>query len=391
MANLIDYVQWRGDIPLAQVPFGEIDALILSYLAYMPFAGILNSGMQGEGTALCDAAQALLTLNAQEHSKLAYSEREDRQLLAALRGSERFCSARLIGYVDQYDRASEKQFSAVTFLLEDGTAFIAFRGTDDTVVGWKENFNMTFDREVPAQRDAVAYVQALYKARGIPLRLGGHSKGGNLAVYAGMCCQDGVREAILAVYNFDGPGFNEEIAASPAFSRLGEHVRTFVTQSSLIGILLWHNEPFTIIKSDSVSFFQHNVYTWQLMGGRFIELEQRSGSSLFADATLKRWLAEMPPQQREAFINGVFSVIAAGDGRNVINLFEGHNLMAMVRAAGAMDERTRADVQEAFRLLGEAVKENASEQVERTAGALMQRVKGEKLEHGEESGFFTEE
>ena len=391
MANIIDYVQWRGDIPLAQLPFGEIDALILSYLSYMPFAGILNSGMQGEGTLLGDAVQALLTLNAQEHSKLAYSEKEDRQLLAALRGSERFCGARLIGYVDQYDRASEKQFSAVTFLLADGTAFVAFRGTDDTLVGWKENFNMTFDREVPAQRDAVAYVQALCKARALPLRLVGHSKGGNLAVYAGMCSPDAVREAIVAVYNFDGPGFNEEVAASPAFTRLGERVRTFVTQSSLIGILLWHNEPFTIIKSDSVSVFQHNVYTWQLMGGRFIELERRSGSSLFADDTLKRWLAQMPPQQREAFINGVFSVIAAGDGRNVVDLFEGHNLMAMLRAAGSMDERTRCDVQEALRLLGEAVKENASAQMERTAEAFVQRVKGENPDKGGEDGFFPEE
>lgn len=391
MANIIDYIRWRGDIPLNQVPFGEIDALILSYLSYMPFAGILNSGMKGEGTLLGDAAQALLTLNAQEHSKLAYSEKEDRQMLAALRESERFCGARLIGYVDQYDRASEKQFSAVTFLLADGTAFAAFRGTDDTLVGWKENFNMTFDREVPAQRDAVAYVQALYKARSLPLRLGGHSKGGNLAVYAGMCCQDAVREAIVAVYNFDGPGFNEEVAASPAFTRLGERVCTFVTQSSLIGILLWHNEPFTIIRSDSVSFFQHNVYTWQMMGGRFIELERRSGSSLFADDTLKRWLAQMSSQQREAFINGVFSVIAAGDGRNVVDLFEGHNLMAMLRAAGSLDERTRADVQEALRLLGEAVKENASAQMERTAEAFVQRVKGEKPEKEGKDGFFPEE
>ena len=373
------------------MPFGGIDALILSYLSYMPFAGILNSSMQGGGTLLGDAAQALLNLNAQEHSKLAYSEKEDRQLLAALRESERFAGTQLIGYVDQYDRATQKQFSAVTFLLPDGTAFAAFRGTDDTVVGWKENFNMTFDREVPAQRDAVAYVQALYKARALPLRLGGHSKGGNLAVYAGMCCADTVREAILAVYNFDGPGFNEEVAASPAFSRLGGRVKTFVTQSSLIGILLWHNEPFTIIKSDSVSVFQHNVYTWQLMGGRFIELEERSGSSLFADATLKRWLAEMAPTQREAFINGVYSVIAAGDGRNVVNLFEGHNLMAMIKAAGSMDERTRADVQEAFRLLGEAVKENASAQMERTAEAFVQRVRGERSEKEGESGFFPEE
>ena len=108
MANIIDYVQWRGDIPLSQVPFGGIDALILSYLSYMPFAGILNSSMQGGGTLLGDAAQALLNLNAQEHSKLAYSEKEDRQLLAALRESERFAGTQLIGYVDQYDRATQK-------------------------------------------------------------------------------------------------------------------------------------------------------------------------------------------------------------------------------------------------------------------------------------------
>lgn len=376
MANIIDYVRWRGDIPLSQVPFGEIDGLILSYLSYMPFAGILDSRMRGEGTRLHEAAQALLNLNAQEHSKLAYSDRDDRQLLTALMESERFSGARLIGYVDQYDRATEKQFSAVTFLLADGTAFLAFRGTDDTVVGWKENFNMTFDNEVPAQRDAVDYAEAVYRERRLPMRLGGHSKGGNLAVYAGMFCAQEVRDSMREVYNFDGPGFNEEVAASPAFTRLGGRVRTYVTQSSLIGILLWHNEPFTIIKSDSVSVFQHNVYTWQLMGGRFIELEARTGSSLFADDTLKNWLAGLPAPQRESFINGVYSVIAAGDGRNVVDLFEGKNLVAMLRAAGALDERTRADVMEALRLLGDAIRETASAQIDRTAGAFVQRVKG---------------
>lgn len=380
MANIIDYIEWRGDIPLDQVPFGEIDGLILSYLSYMPFAGILNSKMQGEGVALRDAARSLLDLHAREHCKLAYSEKDDKRLLGVLTQSERFGGARLIGYVDQYDRATEKQFSAVTFLLSDGSAFVAFRGTDDTVVGWKENFNMTFENEVPAQRDAVTYVQVLDRTRHLPLRLGGHSKGGNLAIYAGLFCAQEVRSNILAVYNYDGPGFNEVVANSPAFTRLGERVRTFVTQSSLIGIIMWHCEPFTIVKSDSVSVFQHNVFTWQLKGGRFIELEQRSGSSMFADNALKSWLAEMNAQQREAFINGVYSVIAAADGRNVCNLFEGKNLLAMLKAAGALDEQTRSDVQAAIRMLAEAIRGTAVAQIDRKAGAIVQRVKGERTE-----------
>ena len=389
MASILDYLDWRGDITFAERPFNEVDNLLLAELSYLDFGGIVPADFAAT-VPLSDAVAAFTKRTPHADMGVLVPDKIP-GLAQKMAASARFRDVLLSGYVCKLDEQTETQFAALCAALPDGTVYAAFRGTDDTLVGWKENFNMTFDREVPAQRDAVAYVQALYKARALPLRLGGHSKGGNLAVYAGMCCQDAVREAIVAVYNFDGPGFNEEVAASPAFTRLGERVCTFVTQSSLIGILLWHNEPFTIIRSDSVSFFQHNVYTWQLMGGRFIELERRSGSSLFADDTLKRWLAQMSSQQREAFINGVFSVIAAGDGRNVVDLFEGHNLMAMLRAAGSLDERTRADVQEALRLLGEAVKENASVQMERTAEAFVQRVKGEKPEKEGKDGFFQEE
>lgn len=368
MANIIDYIAWRGDIPLIQVPLGEVDGLILSYLAYMPFEDIVPGLAVGEMPLLADVAEHLVRRYDEEGIRLSSAVRDssedDRELLSALAKSTRFGGLRVCGFVDYYDREGQEQFSAVTFILPDRSAFIAFRGTDTTVVGWKENFNMAFDAEVPSQRDAVVYTQEISRLLGMPLTLGGHSKGGNLAVYAGMFCAEEVRKTIRAAYNFDGPGFNEQVAASPEFGALMGRVHTYVTQSSLIGILLWHKEPFTIIKSDSVSIFQHIVYTWQLMGGRFIELEERSDSSRFADDTLKAWLRGLQPQQRESFVNGIYSVVAAGEGKNLRDLFDGRSLLAMLKAAGSLDEQTRGDVQEAIRLLGDALRDTASALIE---------------------------
>ena len=378
MANIIDYVFWRGDLPVRQVPLGEVDALILSYLSYLPFNGIVNEGVGGERVTLSDAAHALLERNEREGGSLAYSVKDDRRLLTALAQTERFGTMRLCGYVNRVDGRAEEQFSAVTFLPEDGPSFIAFRGTDDTVVGWKEDINMCFESEVPAQRDAVAYVQRIAQSPGGGLILGGHSKGGNLAAYAGMFVDAQTRGRIEAVYNFDGPGFNEEVIASPAFGAVDMRVRTFVPQSSMVGVLLCHSEPFTVIRSDGMGIFQHNAYTWQVMGGSFLALPERTGSSHFADEMVKRFLASLTPEVRERAIDGIFEVLGAADGRSVAEIFEPHNAMGVLKAAGSMDEQTRHAVEETFRLLGEAIGESLPVWMNRTADELRQRVFGEE-------------
>lgn len=374
MANIIDYLAWRGDILLSQVPLDEVDSLILSYLAYMPLDGIVPSQVTDGRTRLADAARSLIERHRCEGIKLAYtvgdSDADDCVLLEALANSARFADIGLRGFVDHYDQEGQEQFSAVTFDLPDGSVFLGFRGTDSTVVGWKEDFNMTFEDEVPSQRDAVVYTEAVYDALRKPLVLGGHSKGGNLAVYAGMFARDEVRSAILHAYSFDGPGFNEQIAASPEFGSLEGRVHTYVPQSSLVGILMWHSEPFSIIRSDSVSVFQHDVYTWQLMGGAFLKVEKRSDSSRFADRVLKTWLADLPIGQRESFINGIYSVIAAGRGKNLGDLLEGRSLLAMLKALGSLDDKTRSDVQEAIRRLGDALRETAAELIDRDVKKL---------------------
>lgn len=386
MANIIDYILWRGDLPVAQVPLGEVDALILSYLSYMPMDGIVPGEDGGEPVTLRDAMIAMLGRSEQENSPLAYSVKDDRKLLAALAQSVRFGTMRLCAFVNRVDGEAEEQFSAVTFLPEAGPALIAYRGTDNTVVGWQEDFNMCFESEVPAQRDAAAYAEHMAQVLDGGIILGGHSKGGNLAAYAELFVSGETHRRIQAVYNFDGPGFNEEIVGSAAFAQRKRCVQTFVPQSSIVGVLMENDEVMTVVRSDGVGIFQHNPYTWQVMGGSFIPLPERTGSSHFADATVKHWLASLSPEVRRRAIDGIFEVLGASDGRNVADLFEPRKAMGVLRAAGSMDEQTRRAVEETFRLLGEALRENVpvwmNRTMNRTADDLRQRVFGERIQEG---------
>ena len=386
MANIIDYVLWRGDLPVAQVPLGEVDALILSYLSYMPMDGIVPGEDGGEPVTLRDAMIAMLGRSEQENSPLAYSVKDDRKLLAALAQSVRFGTMRLCAFVNRVDGEAEEQFSAVTFLPEAGPALIAYRGTDNTVVGWQEDFNMCFESEVPAQRDAAAYAEHMAQVLDGGIILGGHSKGGNLAAYAELFVSGETHRRIQAVYNFDGPGFNEEIVGSAAFAQRKRCVQTFVPQSSIVGVLMENDEVMTVVRSDGVGIFQHNPYTWQVMGGSFIALPERTDSSRFADETVRHWLASLSPEVRRRAIDGIFEVLGASDGRNVADLFEPRKAMGVLRAAGSMDEATRRAVEETFRLLGEALRENVpvwmNRTMNRTADDLRQRVFGERIQEG---------
>ena len=369
MANIIDYVRWRGDIPFAQVPLCAVDALVLSYLSYMPFDGLVSEVFSLDGARLSDAAEYFLEYGLSS-SCMIDSEKEDCRLLEAIRDSERFGTLRLTGYVNLYDELNEEQFSAITFLLPDGPAFVAFRGTDSSVVGWKEDFNMSFESEVPSQGAALDYI--VRAAAALPMRavVGGHSKGGNLAVYAGVFAPQAVQDRIVCIYNFDGPGFNEQLIASPEFQQIDMRIHTFVPQSSLIGILLWHAEPFIVVKSDAVGLFQHNPYSWQVMGGSFVILPDRTRDSRLAEDTIKNWLSTLTPQERRRIIDGVYSVLSASDGRNLSDLFEGRNVRAILRAVSSLDEPTRDAIVDSFKRLGASLKDNLPDWFEDAAGQI---------------------
>ena len=382
MANIIDYVRWRGDIPLAQVPLCAVDALVLSYLSYMPFDGMVWDAFD-EGISLGDAA-IYMAENGLSSSCMIESDQEDCQLLEAIAESERYATMRVTGYVNHFDEAQEKQFAAVTFIPPTGPAFVAFRGTDSSVVGWKEDFNMSFSAEVPAQKAAAAYALRAARALDGEMILGGHSKGGNLAAYAALFAGGGVQSRVQCVYNFDGPGFNETIIASPQFKKLDMRIHTYVPQSSLIGILLWHAESFIVVKSDAGGLFQHNPYTWQVMGGRFITVPERTKESRLAEETIKSWMTSLDNETRERVVDGIYSVLSASDGKNVEELFEGRNIRKILKAVGTMDEETKDIIADAFKRLGNSLKEALPDWFEETAGQIRMLIGGRDAERASE-------
>ena len=220
MSNILDYVDWRGDLSYQVAPFNDIDNLIYTQLSYALWDGILSSSFDEEVT-LSDAVEEFFR---SERDRLQqedgfFSSDDMLKLMRAIQHAERYKNNKLFGYVSQIDVSSAKQFSAMCFALEDGTIYVAYRGTDNTMVGWREDFNLSFMYTIPSQHLALNYLHdvAIHREKTM-LRVGGHSKGGNFAVYASAFCDPLIAGRILEVYNHDGPGFRDEIlsAALPA-------------------------------------------------------------------------------------------------------------------------------------------------------------------------------
>lgn len=244
MANIFDYMKWR-DIELTKMEFNEIDNLILSRLSYFPLDGVIS---QNEEITIKEAYERTKILGTTGRTLQA----EDIELYPVLANSIRFGKIKITEFINKIDPIQEKQFSAVTVILPDDTIYVAYRGTDNTIIGWKEDFNMTFSERVPSQFDAVDYLENIAKKYKSKIILGGHSKGGNLAVYAAAFCKPEVQERIAKVYNNDGPGFSEDIVNSQEYKNIIKRVHTYIPQTSIIGRLLNHQEKTTILKSTQV-------------------------------------------------------------------------------------------------------------------------------------------
>ena len=357
MANIFDYLMWRGDLTLNQSEFNEIDNLILARFSYLPFEHILE---QNEIITIEEAGKRFEKLDIEKERIL---QKEDIQLFPALAKSIRFSQMNITKYTNKISQEEEKQFSAITILMPDDTIYISFRGTDNTLIGWKEDFNMSFQGQVPSQLDAVEYVKQIAKQYNNHLRLGGHSKGGNLAVYAASFCSKEIQERIINVYNNDGPGFQEEIIANPNYKRILSKVHTFVPQTSIIGRLLYHEENYTVVQSIQSGMMQHDVYTWQLQGKEFIHLDEVDNGSRFIDKTIKGWLTQVSPEQRGEFINNVFEILQATDADTLAQIKEKwmKNAKILISTYKNMDEESKKMMLQTIEELFIIIKNNVME------------------------------
>jgi len=374
MSNLLDYLDWRGDLTLAQAPFNEVDNLILAELSFVDFGGIVPGPGEGEGVRLDRAAEAWFArLPAGEHISMGVLVPDEIPiLLRKMAGCPRFRDMKLSGFVDRLDTERAEQFAALTVETGDGAVYVSFRGTDDTLTGWKEDFHMSFLPEIPAQRRAVDYLRAAAKA--YPrrkLRVGGHSKGGNLAVYAAVFCGAAVQRRIVAVWSNDGPGFHENVLAAPEYLRIADRITFIIPKSSVVGMLLEHDEDYVVVDSSQQGLMQHDGFSWVVLGAGFVRLSNVTVSSRINDRALKEWVRKMSLEQRERFVDGMFQVLEASGAVTLTDLKDdkAKTAAAMVRAMKDMDKETRDVLLHAVKLLLSSnlkvLKEEVQQEVEK--------------------------
>lgn len=303
MSNVCEYVKWRGDLTLKQSKFNEIDALILTRLSYFPFDQLIQPNEEATVEELSKRFEKA------DKSTMKILWEDDNELFPLMGKSERFGKMSVTQYVNKINAEQEKQFSATTVILPDNTIFVTYRGTDATIVGWKEDFNMCFKSHIASQKDAVEYLNMVSKKYKRLIRIGGHSKGGNLAVYAAMFTNSKVKKRIINIYNNDGPGFDDEIIKTKEYKEILPKVHTYIPQSSIIGRLLNHEEKYTVVQSIQKGIMQHDLYSWQLEGKEFICLEKVTNGSEIFDKTLKEWLINITPEQRGIVIDTAFDIL----------------------------------------------------------------------------------
>jgi hypothetical protein len=349
MSNIVDYVE-KEHATFEEKKLSAVDSLVLSQLSYVHYDGLVGAS---------PVLLASLVRNEVKFKAMLRSVRapgSNARLLHACAGSRRFGAVRLIDYVSVLEPEAEKQFSAITFMLGNGSAYIAFRGTDATLVGWKEDFNMAFKCAVPAQLEGISYAnQAALRMSGLDLYLGGHSKGGNIAVYAAM--ESAHFERIKAVFSHDGPGFCEQIIARPRFGMVLPMLHKTLPRSSVIGMLLENHEKYYVVESSRMGLAQHDPFSWRVRNGDFIYVHSVSAGSQIVDRTLNAWIGQLSDERRELFVDALFTILESGDAQNMTQArFEP---VRMIEAYRGLDAETKAALAQILRTLATIARKNA--------------------------------
>lgn len=305
MSTIFDYLKEVTYDSIYDRPFNELDVLALTELTYLPFGHIVPQGdTTGIPVRLSDAMELI------DRTTDFIVSNQHLQLVDDLATSKRFKNIKLLNYVDEYDPDVQKQFAAMTYRLSLDAYLVVFRGTDDTLIGWKEDFHMTYMDHVPAQKRAASYLQHVMKEfpKGRFL-VAGHSKGGNLATYACSYLPDSLFERVDAIYSYDAPGLNRAIIETEGYQRTSPNIRRFVPQGSIVGMMLEVPEPTTIVKSRAFGgFAQHDAFTWETKDLRFVTVTETSPDSQQTDLTLKQWVRETSTDERKKFFDTFFGI-----------------------------------------------------------------------------------
>ncbi|MBD8959854.1 MAG: DUF2974 domain-containing protein [Clostridiales bacterium] len=389
MSNILDYLDWRGDLKIdRRAPFCEVDNLILTQLSFVDLVGIADGDHLRHSVTLREAAARYLANPAAHADRLGVLiPNEVSTLLEAAAASVRFGNMRLLRFENTIDETLQTQFAALCIVVGDGSFYVSFRGTDDTLVGWKENFNMGFMDSVPAQLLAARYTEAAARAIRGKIRIGGHSKGGNLSLYAASHLPRRLQKRVIAVYNNDGPGFGKSITETEGFAAIAPRVLTVVPQSSVVGLLLEHGKVDKIVKSTGDGVWQHDPYTWEVLGDHFVLADALTPESLRLEKTLKAWVADMTVEQRRDMVEAVYRVFTANNAKTLTDIAS--DKLDFLLSLGKMDAKTRDIIFSTGKLLlkeslrvsqaerAQAKEERAKKEAARRAKAAAEKQRAE--------------
>ena len=345
MKNMLDYIKEFGHLSFEERDFSEIDALVLTELEYLPLEKVVPSDENGENFVTVKEIAEYM----QEHKQELFDENpmmiteERHEVSQVIADAPRFQSLKFFGVVSVWDKDTTKQFAAVTVEVEPGVRLVIFRGTDETLIGWKEDFLMTYSPLVAAQTDAKEYLAKQASLWGGDLMISGHSKGGNLAIYAAATQVEDVQLRIVDIFCFDSPGLYRSVLETKGYQNIVPLAMRYIPQDSLIGLMLESEVPYVIVKSNATGAMQHSAMTWEIEDGQFIKMEKLTKNSQLNDQTFKKWTESVSDEELELFWN-VFFELLFSVGIDTVNDLYGefmHYVQEFLKAAGNMDEEKR--------------------------------------------------
>ena len=351
MGTVIEYLAKYGKYTFGELPMTEVDSLALCQLSYLKFDGMVPEPGSGQ------AAAVLKELTGHpDYEKLFADvrfEKNNRALFEGMHQSRRFGNMELSNYVNIVEKEWETQFSALTCTLNDGTHYIAFRGTDETIVGWKEDFNMAFLSPVPGQEYSVRYLEEAASGFEGPFYVGGHSKGGNLAVYSAMNCAPAIQDRILKIYSMDGPGFRPEVLERCGFDKISDRMVKILPNSSLVGMIFESDMHFQVVKSRTIGLLQHDPYTWLVKGNHLVRANDLYERRKSMDNTLNEWILSLDETQLRTFVDTLYQVITASRADNLIDFTAEwkRSLNGIINALKEVDDETKEILRKMFRSL----------------------------------------
>lgn len=339
MPNFIDYTKYYGDKSFEEVPFNDIDALILAELSYLNLSDVSDE-FPNTIEKISKSYFYVVTNEKIKNKKNVYKYAHE--LFGYVKDAPRFKNIEMINYSRIVD--SKKQFGAITFKCKDWI-YISYEGTNEYMSGWREDFDLSNTFPVPSQKLAAEYLISEAKKYD-KIYVGGHSKGGNLAVAAALQADEKVREKIITVYDFDGPGFREKEFNSESFQKLIPKIKKYTPEVSVVGMILYSTPNYIVVKSNYKGILQHHAMSWQCFGSYFIPAKQSKNSIKFNNS-IKEFLKNNTEEELKEFVKAIFEVLQKSD----INSTETVTIKKIIKCVNCVRELKTYDPKTKDKLL----------------------------------------